>query len=66
MATKVKDIYGYIADDSGVASTNVTVRFTSDSHGESISLQVGDIMIGCPFEGIWRMIREARIHEHQG
>ena len=57
--TKIIDIKGMIFDSpENAMPCNVTVRYTSDKVGKTISLNAANIMIVVPFEEIEKMIKE--------
>lgn len=62
MGTEIKTIKGFHAKEYDIypTKTNVTVRFTSDRYGETISLEDGEGIIGVPFEAVQKMIEKAR------
>ena len=60
MATGIKDMRGFVDTDDGLFDAAITVRYTNDEIGETISLQLGGIMLGVPFEKIRPLIAEAK------
>lgn len=62
MGTELKIIKGFHGGrkDTLPRRKNVTVRFTSDKYGETISLEDGENIIGVPFEEVEKMIEKAR------
>ena len=55
--TKIIDIKGMIFDSpENAMPCNVTVRYTSDKIGKTLSLNAANIMIVVPFEEIEKMI----------
>ena len=63
MSTEIKTIKGFAGGTrTGYMpeKNNVTVRFTSDEYGETMSIEDGEIMLGVPFEPIKKMIEKAR------
>jgi hypothetical protein len=63
MSTEIKTIKGFAGGKrTGYMpeKKNVTVRFTSDEYGETMSIEDGEIMLGVPFEPIKKMIEKAR------
>ena len=63
MSTEIKTITGFAGGKrTGYMpeKKNVTVRFTSDEYGETMSIEDGEIMLGVPFEPIKKMIEKAR------
>lgn len=60
--THLADIKGIIATNRGMARTTITVRFTSDALGETISLTDEDsgLMMSVPFEKVDKLIKETR------
>lgn len=60
MSTEIKRINGIITDGTKFKETSVIARFTSDRIGESLSLQVGEIMIAVPFGAVMPIIKKAR------
>lgn len=59
MTTRRK-IRGCIADNNSMCLADIEVRFTSDSYGESLSLQTGNLMIEVPFEAVKPIIQQER------
>lgn len=63
MSTEIKTIKGFAGGKrTGYMpeKKNVTVRFTSDEYGETMSIEDGETMLGVPFEPIKKMIEKAR------
>lgn len=61
MGTELKIIKGFHGrKDTLPRRKNVTVRFTSDKYGETISLEDGENIMGVPFEEVEKMIEKAR------
>ena len=62
MSVEIKTIKGFIGYENEVIpqSEQVTVRFTSDRYGETISLENGNVMLGVPFETVQKMVEKAR------
>ena len=62
MGTELKSVKGFHGgkNDMLPRRENITVRFTSDKYGETISLEDGEVMIGVPFEEVEKMIEKAR------
>lgn len=55
---------GFIAEARGAKTsfsrTIVTARFTSDEHGETLSLEAGGVQITIPYEPTKKLIKETR------
>ena len=55
---------GFIAEARGAkmsfSRAIVTARFTSDEHGETLSLEAGGVQITIPYEPIKKLIKETR------
>ena len=63
MSTEIKTIKGFAGGKrTGYMpeKKNVTVRFTSDRYGETISVEDGETMLGVPYEPVKKMIEKAR------
>lgn len=63
MSTEIKTIKGFCGGKrTGYMPEmkNVTVRFSSDRNGETISIEDGEVMLGVPFEPVLRLIEKAR------
>ena len=58
--TTIKDVKGMIMTEKDMRQCDVSVRFTSDEIGETISLQVGNSMIVVAFEEVQKMINQIR------
>lgn len=54
-----KDVNGIITDGHHIRPCNVTVRMTSDKHGQSLSLTASNIQIDIPLESVRDIIRVA-------
>lgn len=55
---------GFIAEAIGskmsISRTIVTARFTSDEHGETLSLEAGGVQITIPYEPVKKLIDRTR------
>ena len=62
MSTKAKPVNGVIIDRGNIRRQIITVRFTSDKIGETISLadEINGIMIIVPFESVAELIERTR------
>ena len=62
MGTELKTVKGFHGgkNDMLPRRENITVRFTSDKYGKTISLEDGENIIGVPFEDVEKMIKKAR------
>ena len=58
--TIVKDLKGMVFTSDTMGERVITVRFTSDKHGESISLEFKGFMFLVPFEPVKEIIKQAR------
>jgi hypothetical protein len=58
--TQIKEIDGYTSDGESIARAKVVCRFTSNKLGESLSLQVGNVLIGVAFEDVEKLIEKGR------
>lgn len=56
--TQIKEADGYISDGESIAIEKVVCRFTKNEIGESLSLQVGNVLIGVAFEDVEKPITE--------
>ena len=64
--TGLRDIVGAVFDDDGLTKHTITVRFTSDSAGETISLAISEVvMLVVPFEPVAKLIEETRALNRQ-
>lgn len=52
-----KDVNGLITDGHHIRPCNVTVRMTSDKHGQSLSLTALGVQINIPLESVADIIR---------
>lgn len=59
MSTQIKTVKGIERDLDGY-ETNITVRFTSDSCGETLTLQGAGTIITVAFEDIEKIVEKAR------
>ena len=59
---KEENVKGLLFTEDGMRFVKVTVRFTTDSHGETLSLcdDRRGIMISVAYEEIEKIIKEAR------
>lgn len=59
---EIKMVKGFVGYKNEVIpqSEQVTVRFTSDRYGETISLENGKVMLGVPFKEVQKMIEKER------
>jgi len=64
--TIVKDLKGMVFTGDAMGERDITVRFTSDKHGESISLEFKGIMFLVPFEPVIEIIEQARNRKEEG
>jgi hypothetical protein len=55
-----RKISGFVSDGNYVRTANIEVRFTSDERGETLSLQMGNIMIAVPYEPVKALIKKER------
>lgn len=62
MSTELRMIKGFHAKEGDILprKADVTVRFTSDKYGETLSLEDGKTIIGAPFEDVEKLIKKAR------
>lgn len=63
MSTEIKQIKGFAGGEKTgymPEPKKITVRFTSDRYGETISVEDGEIMLGVPYEPVKKMIEKAR------
>lgn len=63
MSTEIKTVKGFWGGKrTGYIPEmkKITVRFTSDKHGESLSIEDGETMLGVPFEEVEKLIEKAR------
>lgn len=60
MSTEVRTFNGFVVNSNGIMNKRITVRFTSDIHGETISLDDGVNMLSLPFEKVEKLIMKAR------
>lgn len=58
--TKIKMIKGLVSNGYDLQPKQVVVRFTTDSIGESLSLEANGMMILVPFEQVQKVIKAAR------
>ena len=59
MAT-IKNIKGFVTDGEFMKATDVTVVFTSNYAGETLSLQAGEVSIGIPFDELTKILSKER------
>lgn len=59
MNTQIKTEKGMATGPNGYDG-NITIRFTSDSHGETLSLEGAETMITVAFEDVEKIIEKAR------
>ena len=52
-----KDVSGLITDGHHIRPCNVTVRMTSDKHGQSLSFTAYGVQINIPLESVADIIR---------
>ena len=52
-----KDVNGIITDGFRFRPSKVTVRMTSDKHGQSLSLTAANVQIQIPLEAVSDIIR---------
>lgn len=57
---EMTEIKGLAVKGDKAGTANILVRFTSDSIGETLSLQHGDTMLSVPFEKLEPIIIKAR------
>lgn len=55
-----RKISGFITNGDMFSCANVEVRFSSDRNGETLSLQVGNLMITVPYEPVKYLIQQER------
>lgn len=61
MSTAIKTVTGMVSDGFSIGKAPITVRFTSDRSGESLSLEYnGKIMLHVAYEDIKPIIQKAR------
>lgn len=58
--TEGKTFGTYVKDGWHISLGEVTIMFTSDMAGETLSLRVGDMMITAPYERIKEVITKER------
>lgn len=59
MNTQIKTVKGMVIGPNGY-DRNITIRFTSDSYGETLSLEGAETMITVAFEDVEEIIERAR------
>ncbi|MGF6376869.1 hypothetical protein M2140_001947 [Clostridiales Family XIII bacterium PM5-7] len=60
MSIKIKQINGLMSDGKSIWKADVTVRFTSEKIGETLSLESNGVMITVGFEDIEKVIKKGR------
>ena len=61
MSTEIKTVTGIVADRVKEGQASITVRFTSDTFGESLSLEYDNqVMLQVRYEDIVPIINKAR------
>ena len=66
MGTAAKRVRGVMFDGEGLRKATLTIRFTSDKYGESVSIADDKtIMLQVPFDEIEKVKRRARDYEER-
>ena len=59
--THIKTVKGIVSVDDGTMKImNVDIRFTSDTHGETLSLTVGSAQVAVRYSEIEKLVEETR------
>lgn len=66
MGTASKRVRGMVFDGEGLRKATLTIRFTSDKYGESVSIADDKtIMLQVPFEDVKMVMERARDYEER-
>ena len=66
MGTASKGVRGMVFDGEGLRKATLTIRFTSDKYGESVSIADDKtIMLSVPFDEIEKVKKRARDYEER-
>ena len=66
MGTALKRVRGMVFDGEGLRKATLTIRFTSDEYGESVSIADDKtIMLQVPFDEIEKVKKRARDYEER-
>ena len=61
MGTSIKTVNGLVSDDYKIGKSPLTIRFTSDRTGESLSLEYnGQIMLLVDYKDVEDIVKKAR------
>lgn len=58
--TMLDKIVGCVSDGRGISRANVTMRFTADNGGETLSLEAYGQQITVPFEAVIKLANATR------
>ena len=60
MSIQIKTIKGFMSDGEKIKQAKITVKFTSDCIGETISLETAGVMFILAFKDVEKVIKKAR------